>query len=176
MVEIQYGGKTIYYTLERSKIKNLYIYIKNGEVIVKAPLKLSNKYIEEFLIKKSKWIYEKLQENKFKIEREKEEKIEKSDIDRLKKIVEESIYKYSKILGKSPKKVRVKELKYAWGSCSSNQNISINLNLATKDEKAIEYVVLHEMCHLIHMNHSKSFWDLVERNMPQYKEYKKLLA
>ena len=41
---------------------------------------------------------------------------------------------------------------------------------------AIEYVVLHEMCHLIHMNHSKSFWNLVEKNMPKYKEYKKLLA
>ena len=44
------------------------------------------------------------------------------------------------------------------------------------EEKAVEYVVLHEMCHLIHMNHSKSFWDLVEKNMPKYKEYKKLLA
>ena len=52
----------------------------------------------------------------------------------------------------------------------------INLKLALKDERAIEYVVLHEMCHLIHMNHSKSFWDLVEKNMPKYKEYKKLLA
>ena len=75
-----------------------------------------------------------------------------------------------------PKKVRIKELKYAWGSCSSNKNISINLKLAIKEEKAVEYVVLHEMCHLIHMNHSKSFWNLVEKNMPKYKEYKKLLA
>ncbi len=174
MGKIQYEGRDIYYTLKRLRIKNLYIYIKNGEVIVKAPLKLSSEDINNFLIKKSKWVYEKLNESKVK--KEEEEKIENKDIERLKKIVEENIYKYSKILGKSPKKVRIRDLKYAWGSCSSNQNISINLKLATKDDMAIEYVVLHEMCHLIHMNHSKSFWNLVEKNMPKYKEYKKLLA
>ncbi len=173
---VQYEGRSIPYTLQRSKIKNLYIYIKNGEVIVKAPLRLSDKYIEEFLNKKSKWIYEKLEENKTKVKKEKEEKITQEDVKRLQKIVKENIYKYSKILGRSPKKVRIRDLKYAWGSCSSNQNISINLKLATKDERAIEYVVLHEMCHLIHMNHSKNFWNLVEKNMPKYKEYKKLLA
>ena len=173
---VQYEGKTIPYTLQRSRIKNLYIYIRNGKVIVKAPLRLSDKYIEEILNKKSKWIYESLEKNKNKAKKEKEEKITKEDVERLQKIVKENICKYSKILGKSPKKVRIRDLKYAWGSCSSNQNISINLKLATKDEKAIEYVVLHEMCHLIHMNHSKSFWNLVEKNMPEYKEYKKLLA
>ena len=176
MIEIQYEGRTIPYILQRSRIKNLYIYIKNGEAIVKAPLKLSNKYIEEFLNKKAKWIYESLEKSKNKVKKEKEEKIEKKDVERLQKIIKENIYKYSKILGKGPKKVRIRDLKYAWGSCSSNQNISINLKLATKDEKAIEYVVLHEMCHLIYMNHSKSFWNLVEKNMPKYKEYKKLLA
>lgn len=176
MIEIQYEGKDIPYTLQRSKIKNLYIYIRNGKVIVKAPMRLSDKYIEEFLNKKSKWIYENLEKSKAKANKEKEEKIEKKDVERLQKIVKENIYKYSKILGKSPKKVRIRDLKYAWGSCSSNQNISINLKLANKDERAIEYVVLHEMCHLIHMNHSKNFWNLVEKNMPEYKEYKKLLA
>ena len=176
MIEIQYAGKSIPYTLQRSRIKNLYIYIKNGEVIVKAPLKLADKQIEKFLNKKSKWIYENLEKNKDKINKEKEEKIGKEDVERLQKIVKENIYKYSKILGKRPKKVRIRDLKYAWGSCSSNQNISINLKLATKDKRAIEYVVLHEMCHLIYMNHSKNFWDLIEKNMPKYKEYKKLLA
>lgn len=176
MIKIQYEGKEIPYTLQRSKIKNLYIYIKNGEVIIKAPLKFSNEEIQEFVNKKSKWIYNSLNKNCERLKKEKEEKIEKEDVDRLVKIVKENIDKYSKILNVSPKKVRIKELKYAWGSCSTNKNISINLKLATKDENAIKYVVLHEMCHLIYMNHSKSFWNLVEKNMPKYKEYKKLLA
>ena len=85
MIEIQYEGRTIPYILQRSRIKNLYIYIKNGEVIVKAPLKLSNKYIEEFLNKKAKWIYESLEKSKNKVKKEKEEKIEKKDVERLQK-------------------------------------------------------------------------------------------
>ena len=176
MTKIEYQGIEIPYTLYRVNIKNLYVYIKSGKVIVKAPLKLANEKIEEFLNKKSSWIYKSLEKNKEKIKKEGEEKIEQEDIERLQKIVKENIYKYSNILGKKPNKVRIRDLKYAWGSCSSNKNISINLKLAKKDEKAIEYVVLHEMCHLIHMNHSKSFWSLVEKNMPNFKEYKKLLA
>ena len=176
MIKIQYEGKEIPYKLLKSKIKNLYIYIKNGEVIVKAPVKLSNDKIQEFLNKKSKWIYDNLEKNKTKIREEKEEKINDIDIEKLRTIVEENIKKYSKILNVMPRKVRIRELKYAWGSCSSNKNISINLKLAKKNKMAVEYVVLHEMCHLIYMNHSKDFWVLIEKNMPKYKEYKKLLA
>ena len=61
------------------------------------------------------------------------------------------------------------------GSCSSKKNITINLNLVLKPKKCTQYVVLHEMCHLIYMNHSKKFWDLVESQMPDYKQVKRLL-
>lgn len=61
------------------------------------------------------------------------------------------------------------------GSCSFKKNITINLNLAQKPIECIKYVILHEMCHLIYMNHSNKFWNLVESQMPEYKKYKKLL-
>lgn len=150
----------------------MYIQIRNNQAIVKAPLRLNEKYIEEFVNKKAKWIYDNLEKSK-KVQ--KVENIEKQDIDRLSKIVQENVEKYSKKLGVIPNKVRVKNIKYAWGSCSSKKNISINMRLAKKSKEVIEYVVLHEMCHLIHMNHSKQFWNLVEKNMPEYKEYKKEL-
>lgn len=169
--EIRYNNEKIPYKLIRAKIKNLYIYIKDSEVIVKAPIRLKDKYINEFLEKKSKWIYEKLKQEKNK----QVETIVKEDVKRLEKIVQKNIDKYSKLLQEKPQKVRIKNIKYAWGSCSSNKNITINMKLANKEEKVIEYVVLHEMCHLKYMNHSKRFWDLVEYHMPQYKEYKKKL-
>jgi len=171
--EIRYNNEIIKYELIRAKIKNLYIYIKEGKVIVKAPMKLKDKYINEFLEKKSKWIYEKLKQESRKTEEP--EEINEKDIQKLEKIVIKSINKYSELLKEKPNKVRIKDLKYAWGSCSINRNISINKKLAKKDEKVIEYVVLHEMCHLKHMNHSEKFWNLVENNMPKYKEYKKRL-
>lgn len=173
MNEIEYQGEKIPYTLVKSKIKNIYIQIKNGQVIVKAPLKVKEQYIKELVKKKSKWIYEKIEDSKQKMRET--EKIEKKDIEKLSKIVNENIKEYSIKLGVTPNKVRIKNIKYAWGSCSSKKNITINMNLAKKDEDIIKYVVLHEMCHLIHMNHSKKFWDLIERYMPKYKENRKRL-
>lgn len=173
MKKITYKGEEIPYTLIRTKIKNLYIHIKNGQVTVKAPIRLKEKQIEEFINKKAKWIYEKVKEDREKPKIE--EKIEAEDLERLAKIVEKKIQKYVRLLEVSPNKVRIRDLNYAWGSCSSNRNISINSKLAKKEEKVIEYVVLHEMCHLIYMNHSKQFWNLVEKNMPDYKIYKKKL-
>lgn len=172
MNQIKYNNEIIQYNLIRAKIKNLYIHIKNGQVIVKAPLRLKDKYIEEFINRKAKWIYEKLEQEKSK---PKDNEIKKEDIENLQKIVECSIKKYSEKLKLKPNKVRIKPIKYAWGSCSSNKNITINLNLATKEDKVIEYVVLHEMCHLKFMNHSKDFWNLVESQMSDYKECKRNL-
>ncbi len=108
-------------------------------------------------------------------QKENEEKVEPQDIERLERIVKNEIGKYTKLLQVMPNKIRIKDIKYAWGSCSSNRNITINQKLAKKQEKIIEYVVLHEMCHLKYMNHSKDFWDLVEKYMPDYKKYRTLL-
>ena len=171
--EIRYNNEIIHYELIRAKIKNLYIYIKEGKVIVKAPIKLKDKYINEFLEKKSKWIYEKLKQDSQKTKIQ--EEINEKDIQKLEKIVTKSINKYMELLKEKPNKVRIKDLKYAWGSCSIKRNITINRKLAKKDEKVIEYVVLHEMCHLKYMNHSEKFWNLVKNNMPEYKEYRKML-
>ena len=173
MNEIDYNGEKIPYTMVKSKIKNMYIHIKEGKVIVKAPIRLKDKYIQEFINKKSKWIYENVK--RYEQKPKKEEKIEAKDVERLKCVIEKSIEKYSRTLHVMPNKVRIKDIKYAWGSCSSKRNITINLKLANKGEKVIEYVVLHEMCHLREMNHSKKFWDLVEKNMNDYKIYKKEL-
>ena len=79
-----------------------------------------------------------------------------------------------KLLSKNKlNKITIKEIKYAWGSCSSKKNITINLELIKYSQKAIRYVILHELCHIKHMNHSKEFWKLVEKYMPEYKEIQK---
>jgi len=171
--QIQYENEIITYELVLSKIKNIYIYIKEGNVIVKAPLRCRNKLVQEFVNKKAKWIYENIKKEKEKAKIE--ETIELEDIKRLEEIVKSKIERYAILLKEEPNKVRIRDIKYAWGSCSTNRNITINKKLAKKDEKVIEYVVLHEMCHLKHMNHSTKFWDLVEMNMPEYKEYRKIL-
>ena len=77
--------------------------------------------------------------------------------------------------GLNPNKISFKKMKTRWGSCSSNKNISINILLAKYDKSIIDYVILHELCHLKEMNHSYKFWHLVEKYMQNYKQIKKLL-
>ncbi len=81
----------------------------------------------------------------------------------------------SKKIGIKPKRVNVKEQKTRWGSCSSLGNIALNYKLMRFNKKVIDYVIIHELCHLREMNHSKKFWDLVFSFMPDYQIYKKKL-
>jgi len=71
-----------------------------------------------------------------------------------------------------PSKIGYRKAKTRWGSCSRDNSISINYMLLQFSEDIIEYVVLHELCHIIHKNHSKKFWDLVAFYMPNYKQVK----
>ena len=160
------------YSVIRSNIKNIYIQIKEGKVIVKAPKRISEKYIEELVKKKEKWILKKLEEENNK---EEEKIITHEDLTQLKNIVSQSAQKYSKNIGEYPKKITIKDMNYAWGSCTGKRNIAINMKLANKRKEIIEYVVLHEICHLKYMNHSKKFWAMVEKYMPDYKEAEKEL-
>ena len=71
--------------------------------------------------------------------------------------------------------IKIKNLKSRWGSCSIKKNLSFNLKLMYFNYKVIDYVIIHELCHLKEMNHSKKFWDLVEGIVPEYKAHRKQL-
>ena len=71
--------------------------------------------------------------------------------------------------------VALQHLKSRWGSCSSNANIKLNTALLFTTPEILEYVIIHELCHRVHMNHSTKFWDLVQQHYPNYKIVKKKL-
>ena len=156
------------YEIKYSKIKNIYIQIKDGKVIVKAPRRVSKKEIEKILEQKSEWI-----QNTIEKETRKQEKKPLYRKEEFKEIVEKYVNELVKQTGLVPNKITIKQIKYAWGSCSSKKNITINLELIKYSEQAIRYVILHEFCHIKYMNHSKDFWNLVEKYMPDYKQVKK---
>ncbi|WP_406533908.1 M48 family metallopeptidase [Methanobrevibacter sp.] len=82
--------------------------------------------------------------------------------------------KCSKIVGKSPKDVSVRKMKN-WGNCKKDGRITLNLNLAKKDSICLEYVMIHELCHLIEFNHGKKFKKLMDKFCPNWKNIKKIL-
>ena len=78
------------------------------------------------------------------------------------------------IVGKEPYEVKIRKMKN-WGNCKQNKIITLNLNLAKKPKICLEYVFIHELCHLIEFNHSKNFKMLMDKNCPNWREIKKIL-
>lgn len=91
------------------------------------------------------------------------------------KVLEERISVISSRLHLTYKKISVKALSSKWGSCSKNGNLSFNHLLVMLPVKVIEYIIVHELVHLIEFNHSKKFWNHVESAIPDYKEHRNWL-
>ena len=79
------------------------------------------------------------------------------------------VEEFARIMGVSPSAVKINGAKSRWGSCSSKKSINFSWRLVMADDETIDYVVVHELAHLKHMNHSKQFWDVVADVLPDYK-------
>ena len=89
--------------------------------------------------------------------------------------IRERLDVYIPRVGRSPGRVTIREQKTRWGSCSSRNNLNFNWKLIMAPPSALDYVVIHELCHLYEFNHSPRFWQLVARQMPEYESWKKWL-
>lgn len=86
------------------------------------------------------------------------------------------IFHYSRLMGVEPKKIAVRTQKRLWGCCDYNtQTIRLNWQIILSPIKVVDYIVLHELCHLTIPNHSRRFWKKVEKFMPDFRSYKQWL-
>ena len=105
-----------------------------------------------------------------------EKKLLEWKVEKLKVILEEYLEKYTKLLNTNINYYQIKKISSAWGIYHKKENyITFNFDLIEKDIECIEYVILHELCHIFYMNHQKNFWTLVEKYMPDYKLRRKNL-
>lgn len=164
--------------LQRGKRKTLVLSItQEGHLLIKAPLQMPEKEIERFIGQRRYWIYKQtkriLQENASRVVRSEEE------VQELKEQAREVLTKrtdyYKEILKVDYQRIRIGDQKTRWGSCSSRGTISYNWHLVLMPERIMDYVVVHELCHLVEMNHSPAFWKKVSEILPDYEERRKWL-
>jgi predicted metal-dependent hydrolase len=93
-----------------------------------------------------------------------------------KELVEKSIRAYQSHFKTKPRSIRITDNKTNWGTCDAKQQLTFNWKLAMAPLEVIDYVVVHEMCHMVHLNHDRSFWRLVGKIMPDYEEQENWLA
>ena len=165
------------YEIIYSKRKTVSIKIEQGNVVVKAPVGVTEKEIRSIVDKHRDWIDKAVVREKNK--RERYESLDESQVRFLKKQARayftELCERYSALMGLSYNRISITSAKTRFGSCSSNKNISFSYFLMLYPEAAREYVVVHELAHLREMNHSPKFYAIVGKYMPDYKERKKLL-
>ena len=92
-----------------------------------------------------------------------------------KQLVMERLEHFNLFYNFSYKKVFIKNQKTRWGSCSTNRNLNFNYNILFLPTHLQDYLVVHELCHLQEMNHGQDFWNLVARQIPDYKNCAKEL-
>lgn len=164
----------------RSNRKTLSIQLKAGEIIARAPLRMKDKEIYAFIESKKLWI----EKNLAKIEeREKAigdtEPFTENEIkalaEKAKTIISERVQYYAPKIGVTYNRITIRCQRTHWGSCSSKGNLNFNCLLALFPLEIIDGVVVHELCHRKHMNHSRQFYAEVERVFPEYKRCNKWL-
>ena len=89
--------------------------------------------------------------------------------------IRERLEFYAPRIGVNFGRVTIRDQRSRWGSCSAKHNLNFNWKLIMAPPQVLNYVVIHELCHLIEFNHSPRFWGLVEKQMPEYADWKKWL-
>ena len=89
--------------------------------------------------------------------------------------LQERVLLWSDVMGLYPNSMKLKGYRRRWGSCSSKRDLSFNWRLIFADEALVDYVVIHELAHIKHMNHSAEFWEVVQSFSPEFKSLRKEL-
>lgn len=165
------------YKLIRSNRKTIELSIDDDFLpLVKAPLKMSTEVIEKFVVKHEKWIEKQItkkreHDEKFALSPEEETMLKEKALSYLKERTEY----FAKLMGLKYSGIKITSAKKRFGSCSGKNSICYSWLLMQYPAEAIDYVVVHELAHIIYKNHGKNFYKLIEKYLPDYKKREKLL-
>lgn len=167
----------------RKKMKNMYLRVKEsgGTVEVSAPIRISDNEIIRFVQERSDWIHAAQERVRAEEQNRQQEPVLVPFMERemryqLKRKIAKLIEKWEPVMGVKSNGFTIKKLKSRWGSCNvQTGHLNFNLRLAGVPEEQIEYVVVHELTHLLEPSHNERFWKLMEYYLPGAKMIRKEL-
>lgn len=173
----------ISYILTRRRMRSISVTVRHtGEVCVSASPLVPMMLIERFVAKRADWIHEKqahFAENPVSafslLLRKRDRREFKARKDEVLTMLTERLEHFNKIYGFTYGRITIRDQHSRWGSCSAKGNINFNYKLILLPDELRDYVVVHELCHLGEFNHSRAFWSLVARAVPEYKKLQKRL-
>jgi len=163
-----------------SRRRTISAQVKPEGILVRAPKGMSRRAIYKFLAEKQNWIekhWKKMQEQREIIEQlpcytEEELKVL---VQKAKLVIPPKVEKYASMVGVDYGRITIRKQRSRWGSCSGKGNLNFNCLLMLFPDEVIDSVVVHELCHRKHMNHSAAFYAEVERVFPEYRKWNKWL-
>jgi predicted metal-dependent hydrolase len=168
------------YTLLRSKRRTLVIRVTEGGLEVRAPLRMPAVEIERFVESKTSWIEKHMREAEaMKSARaEFRETIDENERARLaaaykaqaRREIPARTITLAQTMGVTPASVKIGSARTRWGSCNAKGALNFSWRLILAEQDLIDYVIVHELAHLRQLNHSRAFWDIVARYVPDYKQ------
>ena len=167
-------------TIIRSDRKTLSVQIKNGELIARAPLRMKEKDIYAFIDSKKTWIEKHLASSEEakkalgEIQPFTKEEL-KELVVKAKLIIPKRAEHYAPLIGVTYNRITIRSQRTRWGSCSSKGNLNFNCLLVLFPPEVIDSIVVHELCHRKHMNHSPQFYAEIDKVFPEYKKWHKWL-
>lgn len=166
-------NKRITYTLRKShraRRMRLAVYC-DGTIVVTTPFDLKETIVEKFIREKTDWLFSKIAFfEQFKgqsIARYSQEEYLKHK-NKAYDLALERVAHLNKSFKFSYNKINIKNQKTRWGSCSKKGNLNFNYKIALLPARLRDYIIVHELCHLREFNHSRKFWNLVEKGAPDY--------
>ncbi len=164
-------------TSHRAKNMRLCIYA-DGSFVVTKPRRVSDKFIERFIIKKSSWILDKIgkiNSNQKYLSPAERRRLYLKHKEEARVFIRKKAEYFSDFYGFKFNRIAIRDQKTCWGSCSRRANLNFNYKIMFLPEYLADYVIAHEICHLQEMNHSRRFWDLLEKSIPDYYKFRKEL-
>ncbi|MBQ2815044.1 MAG: M48 family metallopeptidase [Clostridia bacterium] len=174
-------GKNKKYTIIKSFRKSCSITVeRDGTVTIRAPFFMSEKKINKIIEERKEWIEKAQKRIANRTERLNSlTPITSDEIDSLKAtakpIIEKKVRFFADEMGVKYGKITIRNQKTRYGSCTAKGNLNFNCLIMLMPEEIIDYVIVHELCHIKEMNHSHRFWKEVESILPDYKERRKWL-